>query len=236
MERLSIIIPCYNEEAGIPNLVGQLEPVRRKLAERYYVDLIFVDDGSRDKTAALIREAYPDDKSVQIVRHAKNSGLGAALRTGFAAAEGDLVVTMDSDCTYPPADIQLLLEMLQSGADLVTASPYHPKGRVLGVPQYRLVMSKSLSAIYRLILRSNLHTFTALFRAYRKRAVKQVFFRSNGFLATTEHLVGCMRAGFQVRECPATLNVRRYGVSKIKLLDTILDHLKLLSGLLTTRS
>lgn len=236
MEKISIVIPCYNEEAGVPNLVAQLEPVRKKLGERFSLDLIFVDDGSRDRTVELIHDAYPDDSAIQIIRHANNAGLGAALRTGFAAAEGDVVVTIDSDCTYPPSEIPPLLEMLDSQTDIVTASPYHSKGRVVGVPGYRLFMSKSLSAVYRVILRSDLHTFTALFRAHRRDTIKQVHFQSNGFLATTEHLVRCMRAGFRVREYPTTLNVRRYGVSKIKLFDTILDHLKLLFRLLTTKS
>jgi dolichol-phosphate mannosyltransferase len=179
LQTLSIIIPCYNEEDGIPNLVAQLNPVREKLQANYQVDMIFVNDGSRDRTVELLRAAYSDDSRVQIVSHEKNQGLGAAIRTGFEHAQGDFVITMDSDCTYPPDQIPLMLKVLESGADMVTASPYHPQGRVVGVPEYRLFLSKSLSVVYRLLLHVNLYTFTALFRTYPKRVVKEIPFESN---------------------------------------------------------
>lgn len=232
MQTLSIIIPCYNEEEGIPNLVTLLEPVRQKLAEYYQVELVFVDDGCRDNTVALIQDAYASDAHVRVVRHPCNLGLGAALRTGFDAAQGEFVVTMDSDCTYPPDQIPALLDLLKAGADLVTASPYHPKGRVVGVPAYRLFLSKTLSRIYRVLLRTNIHTFTALFRAYRQPVVKTIRFESNGFLAMTEILIGALRAGNTVVEFPTTLHVRQYGVSKIKVWNTIKEHLGLIFKLL----
>ena len=235
MQTLSLIIPCYNEEDGIPNLVVLLQPVREKLAEQYQVELVFVDDGCRDRTVELITSAYASDDRVRIIRHPRNLGLGAAVRTGFAAAKGDIVVTMDSDCTYPPDQIPALLDLLTAGVDVVTASPYHPQGQVIGVPAYRLFLSKGLSRIYQAILHVKIYTFTALFRAYRQPAAQVIHFESNGFLAMAEILIGALRAGYRVAEFPTALHVRRYGVSKIKVWNTIKEHLRLVFKLLLPR-
>jgi dolichol-phosphate mannosyltransferase len=232
LDKLSIIIPCYNEEDGIPNLVGSLLPVQQVLSEYYQVELIFVDDGCRDKTFSLLEQAFPVGSGARVVHHPRNLGLGAAVRTGFENATGDVIVTMDSDCTYPPDQIPAMVELLKAGADIVTASPYHPKGQVVGVPSYRLFLSKTLSRVYQILLKQHIYTYTALFRAYRGRIVKSIRFKSNGFLAMAEILIFAFRAGYKVTEFPTTLHVRRYGVSKIKLWRTIKEHLGLISSLL----
>src|SRR3990167_6525697 len=99
---LSIVIPCYNEEEGIPYLVSQLNVALQKLEQQYAVQLVFVDDGSKDKTNELLHRYYGNDFRAKIVKHEQNKNLGAALRTGFAHCTGDFVATLDSDCTYNP--------------------------------------------------------------------------------------------------------------------------------------
>jgi len=185
---LSIVIPCHNEEDGLAQLSQQLGPVLKTLSEKRRVELILVDDGSSDRTwermvALASGPILPG--GVRLERHLANRGLGAALRTGFAAATGDVIVTTDSDGTYRFEEIPALLEYLQPNVDVVTASPYHPHpdGSVDGVPAYRLVLSRGSSAIYRLIVGSRLHTFTALFRAYRRNVLQSVALKADGFLA-----------------------------------------------------
>jgi dolichol-phosphate mannosyltransferase len=107
----------------------------------------------------------------------------------------------------------------------VTASPYHPAGSVIGVPAYRLVLSRVSSAIYRLLVDRRLHTYTSLFRAYRRQVVEQVPFESDGYLAGTELLVNGMLMGYRVAEYPAVLSTRVFGVSKAKMVRTIVAHL-----------
>src|SRR5205809_175854 len=84
------------------------------------------------------------------------------------------------------------VELLRPGIDIVTASPYHPDGGVDGVAAYRLVLSRGSSLIYRLLVGSDLHTYTALFRAYRRDVVRSVEFRADGFLAVAEILVNAI--------------------------------------------
>ena len=232
MKKLSIIIPCYNEELGIDNLQEKIEPVLKKLKKDWDLELIFVDDGSTDKTNQLLHEIFGNKNYVKIIKHKKNMNLGAAMRTGFSNATGDIVATMDSDCTYNPENIFPMLEMLDEDTDIVTASPYHPQGSIGKVPKYRLFLSKSITTIYRALTNSKIYTFTALFRVQKRKVIENISFKSNDFLATAEILIKAMNKGYQVKEYPTTLNVRIFGESKIKLMTVIWSHFKFSLGLL----
>jgi len=227
---LSIIVPCYNEVENISKVKRELWPVVAELAGAGSVEVVFVDDGSRDGTWQALNDAFGHSLvpgvAVRFERHAVNRGLGAALRTGFAAAHGQVVVTTDSDGTYKFTEIPALLSCLTPGIGIVTASPYHPKGGVAGVPSYRLILSRGSSTIYRFLVNWHVYTYTSLFRAYRRTVIEQVPFESDGYLAGTELLVNGMLMGFRVVEYPAVLHSRVLGTSKAKLARTILAHLK----------
>jgi dolichol-phosphate mannosyltransferase len=226
---LSIVIPCYNEADNVPKIKNELFPVLEKLAETKSVEVIFIDDGSADGTfdalhAAFGRNQYPN-VSVDILQHSPNKGLGAAIRTGLAAAQGDIIVTTDSDGTYRFTEIPALISYLTPDVDIVTASPYHPDGDVVGVPAYRLILSRGSSLIYRILADWNIHTYTALFRAYRRTVTLDVPFESNGFLGGTELMVNALRMGYKVAEYPTALHSRVHGESKAKLVRTIKAHI-----------
>jgi dolichol-phosphate mannosyltransferase len=227
---LSIIVPCYNEVGNVPKLHRELLPVIVELSTNHSVEVVFVDDGSTDGTWQALTEAFGDGNqqpqvSFAFERHPANRGLGAALRTGFAASRGQVVVTTDSDGTYVFSEIPGLLSYLAPDVDMVTASPYHPDGDVVGVPGYRLVLSRGSSAIYRLLVSRRIHTYTCLFRAYRRRVIEHVPFESDGFLAGTEVLVNGLLMGYKAAEYPAVLHSRVWGISKAKIARTILAHL-----------
>lgn len=224
---LSIIIPCYNEELGINNLKEKLDPILIKLKEKYLIEIIFVDDGSKDKTLGLLNETFGNRENVKIITHERNMNLGQAIRTGFSHAEGDLIATMDSDCTYDPKGILEMLDILEQNpsVDIITASPYHPKGGVDGVPKWRLSLSFGISLIYRIITSSNIKTFTALFRIQKKEIAKKINFKSNDFLATAELIIYPLLLGYKVVEYPTVLHVRQFGQSKMRLALVIKSHL-----------
>ena len=226
---LSIIIPCYNEVENVPKIQREFFPIATKLAKSHSLEVIFVDDGSTDGTWQALTDTFGNGNGTQVLvkfeHHEANLGLGAALRTGFAAARGNVVVTTDSDGTYKFSEIPALLSYLTPDVDMVTASPYHPAGSVEGVPGYRLILSRGCSAIYRLLADWRVHTYTCLFRAYRRKVIEHVPFESDGFLAGTELLVKGMLMGYRVAEYPAVLHSRMFGVSKAKLVCTILAHL-----------
>jgi hypothetical protein len=117
----------------------------------------------------------------------------------------------------------------------VTASPYHPEGKVLNVPGWRLALSKISSFLYRRVLRQKLYTYTSCFRVYRRSAVADLRLRYGGFLGVAE-LIGQMDLrGGKIIEYPTTLAVRMLGRSKMKVLRTILGHLRLMGRLLWMR-
>jgi dolichol-phosphate mannosyltransferase len=237
---ISIVIPAFNESEGVKQTAESLRNVLNYLRRTHNVEVIFVNDGSRDETERLLKETFADDSQVRVVSHEVNRGLGAALRTGFASATGDLIITTDFDGTYAFNTIpQLLGRMIIDRVDIVTASPYHPNGSVEGVPRYRLLFSFGASLLYRLLVKWHVHTWTALFRAYHRRVIENVTFESNDFLAGTELLVKALRAGYTVSEFPTTLRVRTFGQSSLKIARVTKAHLKfqmriLRSGIIRT--
>ncbi len=230
---LSIIIPCHNEADNVDKVAAELFPVAAELARTRTLEIVFVDDGSTDTTWEVFTAAFgagsprvPAGVVVRFERHPVNRGLGAAIRTGFAAAQGQVILTTDCDGTYKFSAIPNLLELLKPGVDIVTASPYHPQGGVENVPRYRLILSQGSSWLYRLLLPGrNIHTYTALFRAYRRPVIEAVTFEADGFLAGTELMIKAMLMGFTVAEFPTVLHARVFGTSKAKIMRTIRAHL-----------
>jgi len=235
MMNLSLIIPCFNESDNIAEMREQISGIRPELELRGPFELVLVDDGSSDDTFTQLSVAFADWDNVTIIQHERNRGLGAALRTGFAHARGEIVVTTDSDGTYPFATIPALLDLLRPGIDIVTASPYHPAGGVDGVPAYRLLFSKGASFMYRVLLDPRLHTYTAMYRAYRREVIERCPTTSDGFLMVTELLVGALLEGYRVAEYPATLRVRRYGQSKARVWQITRSHLRFQAHVLRRR-
>lgn len=236
MTTLSLIFPCYNEREGIGHLLQVLEELQDRLGGGYALELIFVDDGSTDGTAERLESELAGGRfNARVIRHVRNQGLGAAIRTGFQHARGDLIATTDSDCTYDPRELLPMLALLEQGADVVVGSAYHPQGGVRNVPASRLILSRGCSWLYGLVLGAKLYTYTGLMRLYRAEVVRAVRVESNDFLAVAELLVRALMAGYRVAEHPMTLTVRRYGTSKAVILRIIRDHLGFLWWLLRHR-
>lgn len=231
--KISLIIPAYNEAEGVDKTAEALKTVLASLRKEHEVEIVFVNDGSRDETRKLLENAFANDSNVRVISHEVNRGLGAAIRTGFSHVTGDIIITTDFDGTYNFDTIpQLLDRLLTDKVDIVTASPYHPQGAVEGVPGYRLLFSFGASLLYRVLVDRHIHTWTALFRTYRKSVIEQVGFESDGFLAGTELLVNAIHAGFTVSEFPTILHVRTFGQSSIKIARVTKAHLKYQAHLL----
>ena len=115
---------------------------------------------------------------------------------------------------------------------MVTASPYHKDGGVRNVPEWRLFLSKGASFLYRRALRSKLDTYTSCFRVYRRSSVVDLKLGETGFLGVAELLGRLDLTGGKIVEYPAVLEVRLFGISKMKTARTIFGHLKLLSRLI----
>jgi polysaccharide deacetylase family protein (PEP-CTERM system associated) len=232
---VTVVIPFFNEEATLQYFSNTLEKVEIELGSTYALRFVFVDDGSSDRTWEMLKNHFATRADCTILRHPSNLGVAAAILNGIQHSETEIVCSMDSDCTYDPSQLKQLIPELVPGIDLVTGSPYHPQGRVVNVPRWRLALSKSASLLYRQVLRQKLHTYTACFRVYRRSALANILLEEPGFLGMPEMIGKMDLAGHQVREIPATLEARLLGRSKMKLLPGILGHLALMARLLRLR-
>ncbi|HYL05135.1 MAG TPA: glycosyltransferase family 2 protein, partial [Thermoanaerobaculia bacterium] len=232
---VTVVVPCFNEELTLPYLANTLRSVEAALAASYELRFVFVDDGSCDGTWEAMQRTFGGRPGHALVRHAVNRGVAAAILTGIRHADTDVVCSIDCDCTYDPHQLRRLIPLLESGVDLVTASPYHAEGRVYNVPAWRLALSKGLSRLYRLVLRHRLATYTSCFRVYRREAVVDLPVRAAGFLGVAEMLGLLDLAGGRIVECPAALEVRLLGRSKMKVGRTMAGHLRLLARLAAAR-
>jgi hypothetical protein len=160
--------------------------------------------------------------------------VAAAILTGIRNSTTEIVASMDCDCSYDPNDLEHMLPMITS-ADLVTASPYHPKGKVFNVPPWRLFLSRTLSGMYSSLLKCSIQTYTSCFRVYRKSAMDGLVIKQGGFLGVAEMLIRLRLAGGRIVEYPTTLESRLFGESKMKIIRTIGKHLGLLRELVGLR-
>ena len=232
---LSIVIPCYNESDSLDELASQLDPVLNQLRQTRTVELLFIDDGSTDDTYVRLQRLFGSCPGVTIVQHGRNRGLAAALKTGTAHTTGHVIVFTDSDCTYPPATIPGLLACMTPDVDVVTSSAYHPDGGVDGVPAYRLVFSRGASALYRLLVNPRIHTWTAMYRAYRRGVLEDIETSTTGYVVMAELMVEAILRGYRVAEYPTVLHVRRYGQSKARVWKITREHLRFQTQILWRR-
>ena len=225
---VTVIIPCYNEELGLPSLLERLNALREDHRARDW-HFLFVDDGSTDGTFARLLRAACDAPWIEVARHHENLGLGAALRTAFERVTSPIVCTIDSDCTYPPERLPELTALIEAGADLATASAWHPDTAAAEGNRARLLLSRRVSTVYKWLIGQDVYTFTCLFRAYRSDLVKTIRFRGNGFSAVAEIFLKAVMSGHAVREVAMPLERRRFGESKLKVSDAVVAHVHLIT-------
>ena len=232
---VTIVIPSFNESSSLPYLAKALEELCIEGKEKYQFSFLFVDDGSTDDTVAQLKKNFNTHKDCTIIQHKKNLGIAAALQTGLREANTDIVCSIDADCSYDPLELLKMIPLLRDNVDMVAASPYHKDGFVLGVPKWRLFLSRSLSRIYHLILNHKLATYTSCFRVCRRQNLLNIKTVYDDYRGIIELLVRLDLNGGIIVEYPTTLQSRIFGYSKMKVLSTIFGHLCMLLKLLKDR-
>ncbi|MBI4145204.1 glycosyltransferase family 2 protein [Candidatus Woesearchaeota archaeon] len=200
---LSIIIPARNEEQNVPLLYTEITEVL-SAAKRSY-EIIYIDDGSTDKTFAQIKQLCTKDKRVRAIRFAKNFKKSAAYMAGFAAAQGSVIITMDADLQDDPAEIPRFLEALND-SDLVMGWK-HPRLD----PWWKTIPSKVFNLLNRCLFRLRLHDYDCGFKAMRAPAAKEL----NLYGDLYRYLpILVSRLGYRVSEIPVKHHPRKFGRSK----------------------
>jgi len=229
---VSIVIPGYNEEAIVVQHLTTICDYMARFYKEYNWELIFINDGSCDKTGFLADEFAKTNSKIKVVHHTINLNLGNALKTGFAHAKGNYTITLDLDLSYAPYHIGKLLETLESTqADIVIASPYMKGGKVTAVPFIRLIMSKVVNGFMRLAAQEKLHTYTGMVRGYRTDFLKNLNLKTKDFEINPEILYKAMILRARIIEIPAHLDwseQNRLGVkrtSSMKIIKTFFSGL-----------
>jgi glycosyltransferase involved in cell wall biosynthesis len=201
---LSIVVPLFNEDESLPELHSEITKACASLGQSY--EIIFVDDGSRDRSLEVLRELRASDARVRVISFRRNFGKSAALATGFRAVRGKFVVTMDADLQDDPAEIPELLTILEQGFDLVSGwkkKRYDPLTKTLPSKFFNWVTSR-LSGI-------RLHDFNCGLKAYRKEVTEDipVYGELHRFLP-----VLAFKQGYRITEKPVQHRARKFGVTK----------------------
>lgn len=223
--KLSVILPCYNEQENIPRFEKELIGVLKQLPLESF-EILAVDDGSRDQTLQALRQWAAKEGRVRVLTHEKNQGLGRSVRTGLEAAAYEWAVVLDADLTFAPSQIKDLIEAQKKiGADCVLGSPF--LGRFEGVPFFRLIPSTLINKFYWMLFGRQLTAFTPIFRLYRVSALRDLPLQSDGFEINAEIVALLLRRGYKLAEVPVTLGVRREGKSKLSAFRELKNHFKL---------
>jgi dolichol-phosphate mannosyltransferase len=209
---ISIVVPAYNEEEVIGKF---LDACVRDVKLDEPLEIVIVNDGSADATQKIVREYAQRYPFIRLVDHQVNRGLGKALETGFAAANGDIVVTMDSDLTHPPAMIKGLVDGMKD-ADICIASRYVKGGGMKDVPMWRVLVSRLANLFFDLILWTGIQDLSSGFKAYRGAHIKQVRIQASGFECQMEIMLYFIKHHLKYREVPLMLANRSLGTSKFR--------------------
>ncbi len=235
-QAVSVVVPCFNEEPTLAYLANTLERFIKEYERLYKFTFVFVDDGSSDATWSRLNELFGARDDCVLVQHKQNRGVAAATLTGIHHAPDEIVASIDCDCSYDPNHLTVMIPLLTEGIDLVTASPYHSDGAVAHVPGWRLFLSKGLSRLYRLVLHHKFSTYTSCCRIYRRSAMTNLHIKNDGYFGIAEILARMDMNGAKMVESPAILESRILGQSKMKVVMTIVGHLKLLASLVSERA
>ena len=165
---ISVVVPIYNEEESIPHLYERLTTVLQQHGLSY--EILAIDDGSRDRSFALLRELAANDQRLRVIRFRRNFGQTAAFAAGFAAAKGTVVITIDADLQNDPADIPRLLAKVDEGYDVVSGWRERRQDPFLN----RRLPSQIANRLISLVTGVHLHDYGCSLKAYRAEVVKNI--------------------------------------------------------------
>lgn len=207
---LSVVIPLLNEEENIPYLYDELNEVMATIDADY--ELIFIDDGSTDKSPLLLKELHEKDDHVVVVNFRKNFGQTAAMAAGFDYAKGDVIITMDADLQNDPHDIPLLLEKINEGNDVVTGWRYDRKDAFINRRLPSIIANKIISKTTGV----NLHDYGCTLKAFTRDVVKNVklYGEMHRFIPAIASGMGIDFTEVKVNHRPRRFGTSKYGISR----------------------
>lgn len=217
MTVLTIVIPAYNEENGIEVIVNRVLAVKDDLmkVDVHDLELLVVNDGSRDRTREIAEEISQRDPSVRVINHPKNRGYGAALKTGFAMARGELVGFLDADGTYPPEHFPQLCQAALNGGDVVIGS------RMMGadskMPLTRRIGNLFFAGLLSVLGAQRVTDSASGMRVFKKELLERISPLPDGLNLTPVMSTRALHENLKVIELPIPYS-ERVGRSKLSVI------------------
>ena len=220
---LSVIIPVFNEEQTVGNIIRRIKAVMEKLGFKY--EVIVVDDCSRDQSREISKKA-----GIRVYQLKEHMGKGYALRAGLAEAKGKIVVTIDSDGSHRPEELPMLLApVLKDQADLVIGSRYLVQ-KPVAARKLNAFGVRLFNFLIRLFTKTAVSDSQSGYRVMKSTVLKGMSLKSDEYEIESEMLVKTARRGFRVMELPITFEQRTYGRSR---LDPLVDGFKILLSIVS---
>jgi glycosyltransferase involved in cell wall biosynthesis len=218
---LSVVVPMFNEEPTIGNVISRLESTLLKNGVQF--EIIVVDDCSIDKSLEVAKKY-----NVKLFTFKQNMGKGYSLRAGFAKAKGDLIATMDSDGSHRPEELPLLLKLLlKDEADLVIGSRFSKP--TSATSRRNQAGNRLFNNLIRFLTGNPVSDSQSGYRVMTSKVLKSMTLISAEYEIESEMLVKTVRKGFRIREVPITFEQRTYGRSQI---DPLVDGFKILCSII----
>jgi len=224
-KKLSIVVPLLDEEDSLRPLVNEINKALLNKGIQY--EVLFIDDGSKDKSLKIIKELNAQNKKFKYFSFQKNYGKSAALQIGFNNATGDAIVTMDADLQDDPAEIINLLKKLDEGYDLVSGWKKKRQDPVI-----KKISSRFFNFITRILTGINIHDFNCGLKAYRKDVVKNI--KVYGELHRYVPVLAKWQ-GYSITEIVVKHHPRRYGKTKFGISRFFKGFIDLITVLFSTR-
>lgn len=208
-KELSVIVPVYNEQENLP---GLYEEIKKTLQGKYNYELIFIDDGSTDKSFDILSEICRQDQKVTVIRFRTNFGQTAALSAGFEHANGKIIVPLDGDRQNDPADIERLIKKLDEGYDIVSGWRRRRHDNALT----RLLPSWVANWVIRSITGVKLHDFGCTLKAYRYESIKEIrlYGEMHRFIPALASWSGEKVTEMEVNHRPRSAGKTKYGLNR----------------------
>ncbi|MDD3237894.1 MAG: glycosyltransferase family 2 protein [Candidatus Gastranaerophilales bacterium] len=209
MKKISIIVPIYNEIDSINEIIEKINNTDFDSLEK---EIILVDDASTDGSTDILKGMQDRYK---IIFHTKNQGKGAALRTGFAAATGDITIIQDADLEYNPEDYIPLVKAIKKGnADVVYGSRLYNKDYEQNFLKTSLFANKFLTKMTNILFFANLTDMETCYKAFKSNILKEITIKSDRFDFEPEITAKILKKGIKIKEHPISYNGRQYEEGK----------------------
>jgi len=222
---LAFVVPVYDEELVLERSLAEMSAFLEQLGQRF--EIVCVDDGSRDASARILAAAAARDARVRVLRHERNRGKGAAVRTGMLAAEAEIAVFMDADLSTPLEELRALLAAMAEGNDVVLGNRRaHGSKITRRQPWLRERLGRGFTWLTRLVLAPGIDDFTCGFKGFRRAAAQAVFSRStlDGWAFDAELVVIARAQGLRIAQVPVRWSHK--DDSKVRLTAAVLGSLR----------